>query len=256
MRLVVLCVAASVVISSRSQAQEACGDPVFEITPVFSTIEFDVDTSAAAPAIPQASQSGNGSLKRHIDAVPSSPSDYRPIAAEGRLEWFARSTIGPRSLIAGLFSASLGTANNSPSEYGPHWEGFGKRYGMRLTGVSTGNAVETTLGAAWGEDPRYFHTVHQTFGERAKNIIDLTFRAYHPDGERHVAYARFVATFGNNFLSNTWRAQSEADWQHALIRTAEGFGGRALSNAFSEFVPGLWRRVRHEPDPTADDTKP
>ena len=68
-------------------------------------------------------------------------------------------------------------------------------------------------------------------------IIDLTFRAYHPDGERHPAYARYVATFGNNFLSNTWRVESEADWQHALLRTAEGFGARALSNAFSEFVP-------------------
>lgn len=251
MRLVVLYFVASVVISSQSQAQESW--PVFEITPVSSTIEFEGDSSVAAPTFPQTSQSNKGSLKRYIDAVPSSPADYRPITAKDRLEWFARSTIGPRSLVAGLFSAGLGTANNGPSEYGPHWEGFGKRYGMRLTGISTGNTIEATLGAAWGEDPRYLHTVHQPFGERANNIIDLTFRAYHPDGKRHLAYARFVATFGNNFLSNTWRAQSEADWQHALIRTAEGFGGRALSNAFSEFIPGLWRRVRHQPDPAADD---
>jgi hypothetical protein len=91
--------------------------------------------------------------------------------------------------------------------------------------------------------------VHQPFGARVKNIVDMTFRAYHPDGERHLAYARYVAEFGNNFLSNTWRAQSEADTQHALIRTAEGFGGRALSNTVSEFVPELWRKVHHRPDP-------
>ena len=59
-----------------------------------------------------------------------------------------------------------------------------------------------------------------------------------------------VATeFGNNFLSNTWRVPSESDWQHALLRTSEGFGGRALSNAFNEFVPLVWRKVRHQPDP-------
>ncbi len=124
---------------------------------------------------------------------------------------------------------------------------------MRLTGISTGNAIEATLGAAWGEDPRYFHTNHQPFGERVKNVIDLTFRAYHKDGQRYPAYARFVAEFGNNFLSNTWRVPSESNPQHALYRTAEGFGGRAVSNAVSEFVPELWRKVRHQPDPDAGD---
>ncbi len=209
-------------------------------------------SSCAAAQISQdvpanADQSHRHDFGHYIHAVPQSPGDYHPITADGRLGWFTRSTIGPRSLVAGVFSAGIGTATNSPHEYGPHWDGFAKRYGMRLTGVSTGNAIEAGLGAAWGEDPRYFHTENATFGARAKNVADLTFRAYRPDGERHLAYARFVATFGNNFLSNTWRAQSEADWQHALIRTAEGFGARAISNAFSEFVPQLWRSARHKP---------
>ncbi len=192
-------------------------------------------------------------VAHYLRAVPRSPAAYPPITPKGRLEWFIRSTVGPRSLTAGLFSAGYGTATNSPHEYGTHWAGFGDRYGMRLTGISTGNAIEASLGAAWGEDPRYFHTVHASLGERAKNILDLTFRAYHPDGERHLAYARYVAVFGNNFLSNTWREPSESDWQHAMIRSAEGFGGRALSNAFSEFAPIVWRKIRHRPDPYPPD---
>jgi hypothetical protein len=187
-------------------------------------------------------------LEHYVHVVPKTPADYHPITAEGRLGWFARATVGPKGLIGGVFSSAIGTGLDNPYEYGPHWEGFAKRYGMRLTGISTGNAIEATLGSAWGEDPRYFHTVHASVGTRAKNIVDLTFRAYHPDGERHIAYARYVAIFGNNFLSNTWRAQSEADWQHALIRSAEGFGGRALSNAVSEFLPQVWRKVRGKPD--------
>jgi hypothetical protein len=115
---------------------------------------------------------------------------------------------------------------------------------MRLTGVSTGNLMEVGLGAVWGEDPRYFHTIDRPFGRRVENIVDLTFRAYRPDGQRHLATARYAATVGNNFLSNMWRADSEADWQHALIRTAEGFGGRALSNTVSEFLPEVWRKIR------------
>jgi hypothetical protein len=213
-------------------------------------------TAAAAQSAQRPFQSGEhvpSSSERNNDAVPATPSDYRRISAGGRLEWFTQATVGGPSLAGGLFSSALGTATDSPSEYGPHWDGFAKRYGMRLTGVSTGNAIEAVSGAAFGEDPRYFHTVHDPFGSRVKNVVDMTFRAYHADGERHLAYGRYAATLGNNFLSNTWRAESEADWQHALLRTAEGFGSRAISNAFHEFVPQVWRKIRHKPDPFPSD---
>ncbi len=196
-------------------------------------------------------------FEHYVHVVPKTPEEYRPITDKGRLRWFLRATVGPKSLTGGLFSAGFGTALNNPHEYGTHWDGFAQRYGMRLTGISTGNAIEASLGSIWGEDPRYFHTLNHPIGDRVKNVLDLTFRAYHPDGQRHLAYARFIAEFGNNFLSNTWRAQSEADWQHALTRTGLGFGGRMLSNAFSEFVPEVWRKVRHKPDPfPADVTSP
>ena len=196
-----------------------------------------------------------GPSVHYVNAVPKSPADYVPITGKERLTWFLRATVGPKSLTGGLFSAGFGTATNSPHEYGTHWVGFGQRYGMRLTGISTGNAIDAGLGAIWGEDPRYFHTIHQSFGARAMNVVDLTFRAYGRDGERHPAYARFLAEFGNNFLSNTWREPSEADWQHALLRTGEGFGGRALSNAFNEFVPLVWRKIRHQPEPYPADVQ-
>ena len=188
------------------------------------------------------------SLFEHIHAVPVTPWDYRAITPQGRLRWFTRATIGPKSLVGGLFSAGFGTAVDRPHEYGTHWAGFGQRYGIRLTGVSTANAIEASLGMAWGEDPRYFHTVNAPFGARMKNVLDLTFRAYRNDGERHPAYARYAAIFGNNFMSNSWRVQSEADWQHALLRSGEGFGGRFISDAFYEFVPQLWHKYRHRHD--------
>jgi hypothetical protein len=197
----------------------------------------------------QPKQSDLYNFEHYVHAVPQNPGDYRPITAEERLGWFTRATVGPKGLVGGLFSAGIGTALNSPYEYGPHWDGFAKRYGMRLTGVSTSNAIEAALGAAWSEDPRYFHTIHAPLGTRVKNVVDLTFRAYHDGGDRHPAYARYVAIFGNNFLSDTWRVQSEADWQHAMVRSAEGFGGRLLSNAVSEFLPQVWRKIRKKPDP-------
>ncbi len=209
---------------------------------------------SGAPSDPKAARNGDEPFE-FVHAVPKTPGEYHPITAEGRLKWFARSTVGPKSLFGGIISAGYGTAADHPHEYGTHWEGFGKRYGMRLTGVSTGNAMEAAIGSLWGEDPRYFHTVHQSIPGRAKNILDLTFRTYRRDGERHPAYARYISTVASNFLSNTWRAHSEADWQHALLRSGEGFGAHCVSNAVSEFLPLVWGKVRHKPDPYPADLR-
>src|ERR1043165_6013130 len=78
-----------------------------------------------------------------------------PLSGAQRVHWALRSTIGPQSLVAGIFSSSWGTAFNVPKEYGTQWSGFAKRYGMRLTGVATSNFMEAGLGSLWNEDPRY-----------------------------------------------------------------------------------------------------
>jgi hypothetical protein len=173
---------------------------------------------------------------------------YVPITLEQRLKWFVRSTAGVESLVfAGPISAGWGTAFHHPPEYNTSWEGFGQRYGMRLTGVSTGNAMEASLGAIWGEDPRYFRTEGQPFKKRVVNVLDLTFRAYRDDGERHFAYARLAGNVGNNFLSNTWRVPSQSNAGDASIRVLEGIGGKAVGNAAYEFFPQLlrWLRGKH-----------
>jgi hypothetical protein len=204
--------------------------------------------SAQTTSSDSRSQDSGADFLHHVSEVPATPSDYHPITADGRLAWFTRATVGPKSLVGGLFSAGIGTAGDWPHEYGTHWSGFGQRYGMRLTGISTGNAIEAGVGAIWGEDPRYFHTVDQPFRARVGNVVDLTFRAYREDGQRHLAYARFLAIFGNNFLSNEWRVPSESNWQHALVRSGEGFGARFLSDAFNEFAPVVWKKLHHQED--------
>ena len=169
-----------------------------------------------------------------------------PITASERLKWFTVSTVGPTSLAAGVISAGWGTMMNKPREYGPHWEGFGQRYGMRLTGVSTGNAMEAGLGAIWHEDPRYNRVGNEGFGRRVKHIVVMTFMSPNGRGGVMPAYARYVAIPGNNFLSNTWREPSEATNSNAAYRTGLGFLGRMAGNAFMEFWPDVKRKVlRH-----------
>jgi hypothetical protein len=180
-----------------------------------------------------------------LASKPNAIENYVPITNTDRFTWFLRSTLGPESLVAGMFSSGFATAVDKPKEYGPHWDGYGKRYAMRLTGVSTSNAMESGLGSLWHEDPRYFRAPRLRFKQRAVHVILTTFEAPRLDGQYHPAYARFIAVPANNFLSNTWRADSEADISNALIRTAYGFLGRMGGNAFKEFWPDVEQKLFH-----------
>ncbi len=168
---------------------------------------------------------------------------YEPITPRQRVRWFIANTVGPPHLIGGMFAAGFGTALDRPREYGPHWGGFADRYGIRMTGIVTGNAIEAGVGYLIGEDPRYFRVQDSPFKARIGNVVRLTFFARHPDGTYGPAYARFLAISGNNFLSNTWRVHSEANARDALFRTAEGFAGRLAVNAFEEFWPDIKKRI-------------
>src|SRR5262249_48926505 len=74
---------------------------------------------------------------------------YRPMTGKARVRWTLRQTFGRESLAFGAVKAGLATARDWPPEYGPHWDGFGKRYGMRFTGIAASNTIEAGLGAIW-----------------------------------------------------------------------------------------------------------
>lgn len=196
-----------------------------------------ISLNISLPAFAQ--NSANHLSSSTVDA----PSTY--ITSTQRFNWFVSSTIGPQSLAAGLFTAAFGTARNVPREYGPHWDGYGKRYAMRFTGIATSNAMEAGLGSLWGEDPRYFRDPNDPLNARIGHAVFTTFTARNRQGKSMPAYARYIAIPGNNFLSNTWRADSEANNKSAAIRTVYGVLGRMGGNAFAEFWPDLKKFAFH-----------
>ena len=170
---------------------------------------------------------------------------YEPITATQRIGWVLRYTVEPQRMLGDMVYAGVETAENDPHEYGPHWDGFGKRVGILVAGAAVSNTMEATLGSFWGEDPRYFRVPDETFGARVKQVVKLTFVARGRDGNYHPAYARYMAIPGANWLSNTWRADSQATNGDAAIRTAEGFGARMGSNAYNEFWPSISAKLFH-----------
>jgi hypothetical protein len=187
-------------------------------------------------------------LRPGNEVIPDHEPEESPkgIANDQRLKWFIENTLGPRSLVAGVVSAGVGTGLDRPREYGGGGQGFYRRYEMRLAGISAGNAMEATLGAIWKEDPRYYRVPKEPFTARVRNVIEMAFVAYRSDGNFAPAYARYIGIAGSNFLANSWRAQSEANLHDAVLRTCVGFLARMGSNTFQEFWPDVKRRMFHE----------
>lgn len=208
--------------------------------------DVGLDEDSASPENTLASEEAryvpdSGDAELPSASAPATPDDqsapYTPITARGRLMWVVRSTLWPQHLAGGVITSAVGTELDRPREDGPHWGGYGERFGVRLTGVATSGVMEAGIGALWGEDPRYFRVPEDSFGARVKNVIEMTFLARRPDGDFGPAYARFIAVPGNNFLSNAWRPDSEANVHDAVLRTLEGFAGHLASNAWNEFWP-------------------
>ena len=162
------------------------------------------------------------------------------ISSSKRVRWTIQSTIGPGSLVTGVFSSAWGTANNIPTEYETHFSGFAKRYGMGLTDIAASNTMEASLGTLWNEDPRYVPSHEKGLLQRVKYASRMTFFAQRRDAGPAPAYARYIAITASNFMSNSWRVNSESTVSSALTRTALGFAGRFVGNVIRE----LWAPAR------------
>jgi len=182
----------------------------------------------------------------HLAQAQSFTTSPPAITALQRVEWFTSSTVGPSSLIGGAFSAGFGTLVDRPREYDTHWQGFGQRYGIRLTGIVTSNAMEAGLGSIWREDPRYDRLgTGRAFKTRLKHTFVMTVMARNGRNRLMPAFGRYAAISGSNFLSNNWRESSEATNSAASLRIGLGFLGRMAGNMFSEFWPDAKQKLFH-----------
>lgn len=194
-----------------------------------------------------AAQTGHepGSRSTTDAASPAAPVSSPRLAPTGkeRALWALKATFGIENLGAGVVSAGWNTYIDDPPEYGPHWDGFAKRYGIRMSGIATSKAMEASLGAVLHEDPRYRYRGGDGLWARVGHAAKLTFMADRPDGRMAPAYARYAAISGSNFVSNSWRAESASGVDDALKRTGFGFSGRFINNMFQEFWPDVRAKV-------------
>jgi len=171
------------------------------------------------------------------DSSPASTATSDSLTLSARYRWAARSSVSAPKLAGFAISSGLSTLTNHPQEYGSHWEGFGKRLGIRLASSATGTMMEASVGALWDEDPRYVRAAGQPLKKRLAHVVQMTFLARNRNGDLMPAYARYISVPANSYMTNARRADSEADGRHAVLRIPMAFLSRAIGNTFTEFWP-------------------
>lgn len=160
-----------------------------------------------------------------------------PFTAVDRVHWLVHQNLSPVAILEDVAAGAESTLSNTPKEYGPHWEGFGKRVGIIAANSGVKTVMEAGLGSIWGEDPRYNRTEGERFTVRLGHVVKMAFFARNRAGDTVPAYARLIAVPSGNFLANAWMPDSEAKLSDAALRTGLSFLSRMGGNAIKEFRP-------------------
>lgn len=169
---------------------------------------------------------------------------YVPISGHERLRWVVDGNRQPKSLVAGVFVAGWETAWNLPKEWGQSWTGAGKRYLIREPHVAVSNALEASLGALWGEDPRYPRLGSGRLWPRVGYVIKTSFLAQGRDGRLRPAWARYAGDAAHSVIETTWLPPSEKTVTRTTLRFSGDFAGHLLADLWEEFWPDVRQALR------------
>ena len=111
--------------------------------------------------------------------------------------------------------------------------------------AAVSSTMEASIGALWGEDPRYHRLGEGPRGERLRHSFKMAFLAERKSGGVMPAYARFIAIPSSRLISDTWRQPSEVSPGGDAQRIGLAFVRRIAGNTFNEFWPDLRRHVFH-----------
>lgn len=171
------------------------------------------------------------------------PPAITPLTVGERAQYNLRRAVGPESIGLGALTSGIQTWRRRPEAWDRTWEGFGQRFGMRMTRSILSNGIDFTVGAALGTDPRYRPKGQGTFGSRVKHALGASFYHYDRGGHRVPALSRFAGIAGSNIISNQWMPEGDNTKWDVLRRSGQQVGWHIGWNVLKEFLPDIKHKL-------------
>jgi hypothetical protein len=160
---------------------------------------------------------------------------YRRPTGNERLRSYLNSMFGPLAIARSIGTAGLSTWTNTPEEWGPTWEGFGRRFASNMGRNMMKNSMVYGLDEVMKVDSKFYRSKKRDVGSRVGNALISTVTARRPDGSRTVGVPRLFGTYASSVIaSETW--YPNRTWKDGLRVGTFSLGFNAGFNLVKEFV--------------------
>ena len=160
-------------------------------------------------------------------------------SAKTRFNRYLGSLFGPVALGKRVLSAGWSTWRNSPEEWGPHWEGFGKRFASGTGKTIIKSTAQYGLEEAFQLDSHYYRSKNTSVGARVKNALISPVTARDVNGRRVFGFPRIIGTYtGSIVAAETWYPD-RYDWKNGVRSGTISLGMNAAFNLVKEFI---WKK--------------
>jgi hypothetical protein len=219
---------------------------LLSLTSVFFAAAQTPNPESSPPA---SDPSANSADKKKQDKPADNASDPQAQTAQQngyvrpnsktRFNRYVNSMVGPMAIGRRVASAGYATWRNSPEEWGPHWEGFGRRF---ASGMGKGFIKQTTtygLDEALKLDSHYYRSKKKDFGSKLTNALLSPVTARNKNGKRVIGVPRLAGTYAAGIIAaETWYP-ARFDWKDGVKSGTVSLGITAAFNLFKEFI---WKK--------------
>jgi hypothetical protein len=190
---------------------------------------------AQAPNQNLPDNAGSTAINGQPSATPQNGNYVRP-NGKTRFKRYANSMFGPISLGKDVALAGISTWRNSPEEWGPHWEGFGKRVASNLGKGIIKNSIQFGLDEAFTLDSHYYRSKDRSFGAKVSNAFVSVVTARDRNGGRTLGFPRIVGTYSSSVIAaETWYP-SRYTWKDGLKNGTISLAFTGVFNLVKEFI--------------------
>ena len=142
---------------------------------------------------------------------------------------------GPWSIGRAVASAGLSSWSNSPEEWGPHWDGFGKRFASNMGRSVIKNTMMYGMDETFKLDSYYYRSTKRDWKSKVKNAMLSPVIARKPDGTKVFGFPRVVSTYASSVIvAETWYPGT--DWKDGLRNGSMTLLFNGGYNLLKEFV--------------------
>ncbi|HEX3101676.1 MAG TPA: hypothetical protein VHQ01_07790 [Pyrinomonadaceae bacterium] len=168
--------------------------------------------------------------------APQDQAEYVRPDVKTRRQRYLKNMFGPEALVKSVAMAGFSTAENSPDEWGPHWNGFGKRVASTFGQEIISNTVRFGLEEAFALDSHYYRSRQHAVGSRIKNALISSVTARNAEGRRVFGFPRIVGTYSSHIIASEAWYPKRYNYKDGLKGGTISLGMTAAFNLLREFI--------------------